>query len=102
VQHRGEGDGHERLARAHLPSQNGSTLSGIEEQPGEGLHDCRLGREGLAQQALQHRLAAGVGHSVVDRRVLPGDGLEQPVAEVGEEPAQGNDGRGCRRRGFLG
>gem|GEM_PF-4200829 len=94
MQHRRDGDRHHGLAGTHFRIDDGGGLAGIDEQAGDGLDNAALCRERLALQAFHHRVAASVGASVVDRRILSGDGSQQAVAEVRDELGQGNDGGG--------
>lgn len=102
VEHGGDGDRHHRFARTHFGIDDACRLAIIDQQSRDSLNHAALCRERLALEILRHRVAAVVEGSVVDRRILLGDGSEQAVAEVRDELGEWNDTGIVRGRRIVG
>jgi len=89
VHHGGCGDGHHGLAGAHLRIDDDGGLVLVHQQPGDGLDDLPLGREGLAQEASHDRFPARIKLTGIDGGVLGLHRIQQAVAEFLDEAGQG-------------
>ncbi len=77
------------FAGAHLAIDDRGAFALVDEQLCGGVDDFSLRGKQLALETGQHELAAGPGYAVIDRRIGPVEGIQQFIAEFGDEILQG-------------
>ena len=102
VQHGGHADADDGFAAAHFAIDDGRALEAIEQQLGDGVRHFGLGGEQLAFETGEDDLAMRPRLSGIDRRIGAVQGIEQTVAELGDEVLQAEgERRGSRIGGRI-